>query len=151
MQSSQQVLQFSNTTSDGGPGSTVWGSQQVSLSQVNEQDQNVPNNAPNLGFRGKGFRIGHLNVQGISNKIDQLRLLFQSERNLIHVVGISETKLSSLHPDAAFEISGFQKPFRRDRPDNAGGGLLVYVRNGVSCRLRLDLEHERLECIWAEI
>ena len=151
MQSSQQVIEFSNATSDGNRSSIMQGSQQVSLSQVNEQDQTVPNNALNLEFRDKGFRIGHLNIQGISNKIEQLRLLLQCEQNLIHVIGISETKLSQVHPDAAFEITGYQKPFRRDRPENTGGGLLVYIKNGVSCSQRPDLEHKKLECIWAEI
>ena len=151
MQSSQQVIEFSNATSDGNRSSIMQGSQQVSLSQVNEQDQTVPNNALNLGFRDKGFRIGHLNIQGISNKIEQLRLLLQCEQNLIHVIGISETKLSQIHPDAAFEITGYQKPFKRDRPENTGGGLLVYIKNCVSSSQRPDLEHKKLECIWAEI
>ncbi|MEW8547257.1 MAG: reverse transcriptase family protein [Candidatus Thiodiazotropha sp.] len=151
MQSSQQVIQFSDISSDSGPGSIVQDSQQVSLSQVNEQDQTAPDNAFKLGFRDKGFRIGHLNIQGVTNKIDQLRLLLQCKENLIHIIGISETKLSYVHPDAAFEISGYQKPFRRDRPENAGGGLLMYIKDGVSCSHRPDLEHVSLECIWAEI
>ena len=78
MQSSPQVIEFSNATSDSNRSSIMQGSQQVSLSQVNEQDQTVPNSALNLGFRDKGFRIGHLNIQGISNKIEQLRLLLRS-------------------------------------------------------------------------
>ena len=44
----------------------------------------------------------------------------------------------------------YQKPFRRDRKSNMGGGLLVYVKNGVCCRRRSDLENKNLECIWAE-
>lgn len=28
----------------------------------------------NLGLTGKGMRIGHLNIQGLSNKIDQVKL-----------------------------------------------------------------------------
>lgn len=55
-----------------------------------------------LGLRCKGFRMGHLNIQGISNKIDQVRLLLESDKNQIHVLGLSETKLNTLHPDSAF-------------------------------------------------
>ena len=29
----------------------------------------------NLGLKNKGFQMGHLNIQGISNKIDQVSLL----------------------------------------------------------------------------
>ncbi|MEW8544961.1 MAG: reverse transcriptase family protein, partial [Candidatus Thiodiazotropha sp.] len=92
-----------------------------------------------------------MNIQGLSNKIDQIRLLLMSEQNQIQVFGLSESKLNDLHPDSYFEINGYQKPFRRDRGQNAGGGLLVYVKDGVCCKRRPDLENERLECIWLEV
>ncbi len=43
----------------------------------------------NLGLRTKGSHIGHINIQGLSGKIDQLNVLLQS--NPIHIMGISET------------------------------------------------------------
>ena len=64
---------------------------------------------------------------------------------------MSETKLNDFHPDSFFEINGYQKPLRRDRGENAGGGLIIYVKNGVSCKRRPDLENGRLECIWLEV
>lgn len=124
-QVSELDTQSSVTTSDSNPSFNVHDSQQVPLSQITGQEQAAPDNILNLGFKDKGFRIGHLNVQGVGNKIDQLRLLLQSEQNLIHILGISETKLSHVHPDTAFDINGYQKPFRRDRPENAGGGILM--------------------------
>ena len=127
------------------------GSQHVSISLPNSQDQSSSYNAFNLGLQDKGFRIGHINIQGLTNKIDQLKLLLQSEQNVIHILGISETKLNQVHPDTSFDINGYQKPFRRDRTENAGGGLLVYVKEGVCCNRRSDLEHQMLECIWVEI
>ena len=104
-----------------------------------------------LGLTCKGFRMGHINVQGVSNKIDQVRLLLESDKNLIHVLGLSETKLNGNHPESVFEINGYQTPYRRDRKTNSGGGLLVYIKNGVSASRRSDLEHENLECIWTEV
>ena len=104
-----------------------------------------------LGLTCKGFRMGHINVQGVSNKIDQVRLLLESDKNLIHVLGLSETKLNGNHPESVFEINGYQTPYRRDRKTNSGGGLLIYIKNGVSASRRSDLEHENLECIWTEV
>ena len=66
--------------------------------------------------------MGHMNIQGVSNKIDQVRLLLESEQNQIHVLGLSETKLNVIHP-----------------------------KEGICCTRRTDIEQESLECIWLEI
>lgn len=42
--------------------------------------QSTSSNFIELGFKCKGFRMGHLNIQGISNKIDQVRLLLESDK-----------------------------------------------------------------------
>ena len=55
--------------------------------------------------------------------MDQVRLLLQSDKNEVHVLGLSETKLNAIHPDTFFEVNGFQKPFRKDRLANSGGGV----------------------------
>ena len=63
--------------------------------------------------------MGHQNIQGISNKIDQVGPL-GSEKNKIHVLGLIETNLNATHPYSAFEINGYQKPYRRDIKINSG-------------------------------
>ena len=73
------------------------------------------------------------------------------ENNQIHVFGLSESKLSSFHPVSGFLINGFQIPFRRDRQENAGGGVLMYVKDGVCCKRRADLKQANLDCIWLEM
>ncbi len=70
--------------------------------------------------------------------------------NYVHMLGISESNLKSHHPDSSFSIQGYQKPFRRDR-EGAGGGLLVYVKEEVSCTRRNELESKEIDCIWTEI
>ena len=45
----------------------------------------------------------------------------------------------------------FQDPFRRDRIDDSHGGVIVYVKCGIPCKLRLDLELVNIECVWNEI
>ena len=49
------------------------------------------------------------------------------------------------------KIVSYQKPFRRDRKENGGGGISIYAQNGVCCKRRFDLENEHLECIWLEV
>lgn len=44
-------------------------------SATETHDQSISENLLDLGFKCKGFRMGHINVQGVNNKIDQLRLL----------------------------------------------------------------------------
>ena len=66
-------------------------------------------------------------------------------------MGLSETKLQDYHPDKFYNIDGYQTPFRRDHKEKEGDGILVYVKNGVQCKRRPDLENEQLECIWLEV
>ena len=109
----------------------------------------------NLGLSRKGFKMGHLNIQGIQNKIDQIDLLVNSSQNNIHILGLSETKLNSNHMNSIFEVKNYQM-FRKDRvisvdrPEH-GGGLIVYVKDGINCKRRYDLECEQIECVWLEI
>ena len=83
----------------------------------------------------------HLNIQGLSNKIEQERLLLQSENKQIHVLGLSKSKISSFHPDSGFLLNACQIPLRWDPQENAGE-FFVYVKNN---------KQANLEYIWLEI
>ena len=69
----------------------------------------------------------------------------------LHVFGISETKLKQHKMTNAFQIEGYQTPFRKDNTTNNGGGLLVYVKKGIHVKRREDLETYDISCIWLEI
>ena len=84
-------------------------------------EQASSNSTLDLGLNCKGFRMGHMNIQGISNKIDQVRMLLNSSKNDVHIFGLSETKLHAVHPNSAFMIDGYQQPFRKDRGVNMEG------------------------------
>ena len=45
----------------------------------------------------------------------------------------------------------FQDPFRRDCVSDSHGGVIVYVKRGIPCKRRLDLELVNHECVWIEI
>ena len=75
--------------------------------------------------------IGNINANSIRNKFEQLRELILK---YVDVLIITETKLDDTFPSAQFIIEGFSEPFRRDRNRN-GGGVMIYVRHDIPCRL----------------
>ena len=96
-----------------------------------------------------------INIQGICgqnmSKYSELKLMLTAEENRnLHIFGLSETKLKSYKPTNAFLIDGFQKPYQKDNDSNGGGGLLVYVRNGINTKRRRDLETKDISCLWIE-
>ena len=102
------------------------------------------------------INIGNLNIQGICGKklgkFSELQALLTSPENYnLHVFGLSETKLKAHKLTNVFQINGFQTPFRKDNFSNGGGGLIVYVRNGINARRREDLETNDISCLMLEI
>ena len=117
-------------------------------------NEELNSNAFKLSSRG--INIGHLNIQGICGgklgKFSELKVLLTlPENNNMHILGLSETKLKDHKSTDVFKINGFQTPFRKDNDSNGGGGLLVYVKNGINARHREDLETHNISCIWSEI
>ena len=112
-------------------------------------------NSLNLQLSKKGFKIGHLNIQGVQNKFDEVDLMLTSSDNDIHILGLSETKLRSVHEDNYFYVENYQF-FRRDRiiseqrPEQ-GGGIIVYVKDSVKVERRRELEVDEIECLLLEI
>ena len=117
----------------------------------NEHEHSLSFNIAN-----KGINIGHLNIQGICgdklSKFSELKVLLTSPANSnLHIFGLSETNLKDHKSTDVFKINGFQTPFRKDNYSNGGGGLIVYVRNGINARRREDLETNSISCLWLEI
>ena len=73
------------------------------------------------------------------------------QSNKIDIFGITETKLGDIHLTEFFAVNGFHSPFRRDREENRGGGILVYVRECINCVRRKNLESPELENVCVEI
>ena len=48
-------------------------------------------------------------------------------------------------------IDNFLPPFRFDRCNRPGGGVIIYVRDTLTCKRRTDLELQNLEAVWIEI
>ena len=75
--------------------------------------------------------LAHLNINSIRNKFNQL---VNGIKGNIDVLMVSETKLYDSFPSMQFLIEGYGPPYRLDR-NSHGGGILVYVREDIPCKL----------------
>ena len=75
--------------------------------------------------------ISHLNINSLSNKFDQLKLII---KNKVDILVITETKLDSSFPDSQFIIDGFRQPYRLDR-NKHGGGVMIFVSEDITSKL----------------
>ena len=108
------------------------------LNQIEEEQ--ASDNAFTLlkSWRAKNrerLTIGSLNINSISNKIDDLRTLISGN---LDILVVEETKIDDTFSDESIKIPGFKhKPFRRDRK-LGGGGIVTYIREDIPSK-RLDL------------
>ena len=89
----------------------------------------------------------HYNAQSLLAKVDQL----QMELSHFDVIALSETWLYPDIKDDKVFFQNYLKPFRKDRPDNTYGGVIIYVKNNIPCKQRTDLEVDGVESVWLEI
>ena len=86
--------------------------------------------------------IGNLNINSISNKFDQLKLLLQGK---VDIFVITVTKLESTFLTSQFLIEGYDR--NRNR-----GGVLIYVQEDIPSKPLTDhkLPHD-IEGIFVEL
>ena len=101
----------------------------------------------NPGPVNSEFKIFHLNINGLRNKVDEL----ETEVSGYDIVIITETKLNVNIDSKNIILQEFQEPIRKDRVDNRGGGVAVYCRNNIAFRRRLDLESNNVENICIQL
>ncbi len=101
----------------------------VNLNFNNSADpNNVFENLREIRLNNVGrIIIANLNINSISNKIDQLKYIIQDN---IDILVITETKVDESHQ--GLHIDGF-KHFRADR-NARGGGVIMYVREDIPCK-----------------
>ena len=90
--------------------------------------------------------IGPLNINSLRNKLASLA---QQVTGNIDILMVSETKLDNSFPVNQVLINGYTSPFRIDR-DNNGGGIVLFVREDIPCKL-LSVENHPMEAFYAEI
>ena len=91
--------------------------------------------------------LSHLNINSLRNKFEFLQELLKEK---VDVLLISESKLDDSFTNCQFSMDGFYIPFRLDRSKN-GGGLLLYVKNHIPCKVLNDFKNSlKLEHIFVE-
>ena len=95
--------------------------------------------------------ISYLNINHLRNKIVDLRPIMRDLEPT--VLAIAETKLNDSYPSSQFRVDGYYCPseYRKDRDYNGGGGILVYIRQGIPAKRLQSLEPKGIESIFFEI
>ena len=97
-------------------------------------------------FNNKGLHFMHLNINGLLNKIDELRYIARSSNAA--VIGITETKLGNTVYDSEVTVDGYNI-VRNDRNRN-GGGVACYIRNSI-CFNRKNCLPDNIENIFIDL
>ena len=77
--------------------------------------------------------VMHININSIRNKID----LMEAEYGHFDVITVSETWLSDSISNDSIHMTNFHPPIRLDRPNDAHGGVAIYIKNNLFVNLVL--------------
>ena len=97
--------------------------------------------------RKKGLVFIHVNVRSLVSKVAEIRRLLYETKAA--VLAVSESWLDDTIGDNEIGVDGYSV-LRRDR-NRHGGGVLVYVKDGLAFNRRPDLEVEGCETLWVEL
>ena len=98
------------------------------------------------------LNIGHLNVYHLANKTHDIAHFFHHQPDVVHLFGLSETRLHEKIDDGILNLPNYVL-MRRDSTTQGQLGLAVYIHNTIShlVKRRRDLEHPEVESLWLEI
>jgi len=94
----------------------------------------------------------HINARSIyasrcHNKLDELAIV--ASVHDFDILCVTESWLSSNVDNSCVPLSGYSEPFRLDR-NSHGGGVMAYVKSGLFCNRRRDLEKSGVEIVWLD-
>ena len=98
--------------------------------------------------RQEGFRICHININHIINKIDEISHILLS--NNLDIFGVSESRLNVNNNDDEIQIPGYFAE-RRDSSFIHHTGLCVFIKCDIQYTRRKDLESDEVESLWIEL
>ena len=95
------------------------------------------------------MKIFHRNIRGLFGKFECLEELFDRHSS-IDILALTETHIIDGQyddNDSLFKISGYQF-IKRNGKDGKGGGVGMFIKDGVEWKRQHDMKHKNLECIW---
>jgi hypothetical protein len=96
----------------------------------------------------KSLAICNINIRSIRNKLE----FFQNFVDKFDIITVTETHINSNVSDDDIKFESFSPNImRRNRDGAAGGGLLIYVRDGIGISRIRNLETSLDETIWVLI
>ena len=94
----------------------------------------------------KGISVATLNTRSLEPRVAELREMFKATE--LDILAVTETWCDDTKT-REIEIDGYNI-VRKDR-NRHGGGVLIYIRNGINFKERQDLEHPDVETTWIEV
>ncbi|MCG7875097.1 MAG: endonuclease/exonuclease/phosphatase family protein, partial [Candidatus Thiodiazotropha endolucinida] len=77
--------------------------------------------------------------------------IVRGEAEAYDVLVFSESWLKPSICNDTIHIENFMSPFRADRIDRLGGGVVIYVKDSYCCKRRTDIEIPGIEAVWVEL
>ena len=88
----------------------------------------------------------HFNCRSLLPKVDELRAVFESSKPLF--IATTETWLNNSITNMEVDINGYSIE-RHDR-SSCGGGVAIYIKNGLKYERKIQLEESDVEAIFIE-
>ena len=94
----------------------------------------------------RGLTIFHQNIRGLQGKFDEISYFLQNHK--IDILTLNELFINN--QQLTFSIPGFTFLYK-NRKSGTGGGVGIYVRNGIDFVRKTELENDEMESIFIEI
>ena len=107
----------------------------------------VPNTSSYSEILKSGLSVMHLNIQSLRTKLT----ILDAEIQQYDIVVLTETWLNQSIQNTELILSNFQPSFRRDRKDRIGGGVAIYVHEGIHAKERTEFNVNGTESLWIEL
>ena len=115
--------------------------------------RNINSSSSEKFIKKKGIKFVHQNIRVLLNNKPHLETFIAKTHGKIDFISLSETHRNSddgSDNDDLYKIPGY-KFIHNDPKIGKGGGVGIFVKEGVDFKRRKDLEISHIESLWIEI